>query len=619
LETELQEIHDFLSASPDFAVLPAPALLQLPRMITVRYLRRGSLFPPSEATVGELWLVRSGAVDLRNHDEELLDKLGEGDLFATVSPGDREELISGRVVEDALFYQIAATNAVSLCSQHNEFQERCRRAGRRSLQKMGGNTTNSARTDSVLRVSVGELVTRAPVTITPDASIQEAAVHMSEQSVSALLVMSGSILEGIVTDNDLRKRCLAAGLSRKEPVSRIMTRNLQTVQPETPALEALLMMSRRDIHHLPVVSGAHTVGLISTTDLIRHQGTNAVYLVRDIRRCEDLPALKRVAKALPELQIHLVQSGATAFHLGQAITAVIDALTRQLLRLAEAEIGAAPVPYAWLACGSQGRREQTVHTDQDNAILYAPSADPAVPGYFRELARLVTDGLNGCGIPHCPGDVSAIHPAWCRDAASWREAIGRVIDHPDRQQAMLATHYFDLRVIFGEEGLFAPIRQDALTAIGRQRLTLDQIAANALRRSPPLGFFRQLVLTQAGDQADTLDVKKQGLLLISGMAQFFALRSGVTAMHTLDRLKGAVDAGVLSTDAGANLADAYETLALLRARHQAEQIKQGLSPDNFVLPKNLSALERSHLKDAFGVIASMQKHLRNRISVRSGL
>lgn len=619
MEIELQEIHDFLSGSPDFAVLPAPALLQLPRMITVRYLRRGSLFPPSEATVGELWLVRSGAVDLRNHDDELLDKLGEGDLFATVAPGEREELISGRVVEDALFYQIAANNAASLCSQHNEFQERCRRAGRRSLQKMGGNAGNSVHTDSVLRVSVGELVTRAPVTITPDATIQEAAVHMSEQSVSALLVMSGPTLEGILTDTDLRKRCIAAGLSRKEPVSRIMTRNLQTVQPETPALEALLMMSRRDIHHLPVTSGARTVGLISTTDLIRHQGTNAVYLVRDIRRCEDIPALKRVAKALPELQIHLVQSGVTAFHLGQAITAVIGALTRQLLKLAEAELGPAPVPYAWLACGSQGRREQTIHTDQDNAIIFADSEDPSVRAYFHQLAGIVTNGLNDCGIPHCPGGVSPVHPNWRMDVSGWEQAFARVIDHPDREQAMLATHYFDLRVISGKEELFAPLRQTALTAIGHQRVALDQIAANALRRSPPLGFFRQLVLTQAGDQADTLDVKKQGLLLISGIAQFFALRSGVTAMHTLDRLKGSVDAGVLSTDAGANLADAYETLALLRARHQVEQIKQGLPPDNFVIPKNLSALERSHLKDAFGVIASMQKHLRNRISVRSGL
>lgn len=618
METELQEIHDFLVGSPDFSVLPQSVLHQLPRQITVRYLRRGNHFPPSNTVAGELWLVRSGAVDLRTHSEELLDKLGEGDLFAIVAPQEREESITGRVVEDALFYQFSAITAAELCQKNEAFQERCRRAGRRSLQKPNNGPTNS-QGDSMLRVSVGELVTRAPVVTSPNVTIQEAAIHMTEQSVSAVLVMSDNTLEGIVTDNDLRKRCLAEGLSRQEPVSKIMTRNLKTVQPETPALEALLMMSRGDIHHLPVVSGNRTVGLISTTDLIRHQGTNAVYLVRDIRRSEDLPALRRVARALPELQIHLVQSGATAFHLGQAITAIIDTLTRRLLQLAEAELGPAPVPYAWLVCGSQGRREQTVHTDQDNALIHARADDPEVLQYFASLAKIVTEGLDACGIPHCPGNVSAIHPDWRMDIAGWERALQQATQHPDQQQAMLLTHYFDLRVIYGDESLFYPLREHALHNLGRQRLALDQLAANTLRRSPPLGFFRQLVLTQGGDQADTLDVKKQGLLLISGMAQFFSLRAGSNALHTLDRLKAALHAGVLSEDSAANLADAYETLALLRARHQAEQIKQGVAPDNFIPPKHLSALERSHLKDAFGVIGAMQKHLRNRVNMRSGL
>ncbi len=608
MDAELQEIRDFLAASPDFTVLPETALDRLPKQLVVRYLRRGSRFPPEGTEAADLWVVRAGAVDLRDGQDELLDKLGEGDVFATPADGDPIAPVIGRVVEDSLFYMLPAPASEELRQQHPEFAERFDRASSRAKAKALAALQGGGQGDSVLTVSVGELITRAPEATSPDATIQSAAQHMSEQNVSALLVMANGQLVGIVTDHDLRKRCLATGRSRKEPVGNIMSSRLETVTPETPAFEALLLMSRQDIHHLPVLAGKRPVGLISTTDLIRHQGTNAVYLVRDIRRCESVAALSRVARSLPELQIQLVQSGATAFHLGQAVTAVIDALTRRLLKLAEAELGPPPVPYAWLACGSQGRREQTVHTDQDNALIHADS-EQDVDDYFIGLATFVTDGLDRCGLPHCPGGVSPKNADWRRSVSGWRKAFSRVTHNPDLKGAMLAAHYFDLRVIHGDARLFDPLRAEALLS-GVRRPFINHMVTNALRHSPPLGFFRQLVLVRGGEQADTLDVKKQGLLLVSSLAQVYALLGRLTGMHTLERLRGAVQAGIINRDAGANLCDAYETLATLRTRHQVNQLKGGLRPDNFVPPKSLSALERGHLKDAFAVIATMQKNLR---------
>jgi CBS domain-containing protein len=621
MEAELQEIRDFLLTSPDYAVLPEPTLDRLPKSLNVRYLRRGSLFPPEGSEAADLWLVRTGAVDLRGAQDELLDKLGEGDVFAVPEDADPLNPVTGRVVEDALFYLLPGQDALELRRQHPAFAERFDRASRRPTeQAIAAMQSGGSRGDSVLTVSVGELVTRPPITITPEAPIRAAAERMTEQEVSALLVMSGDKLVGIVTDHDLRKRCLAAGRSRQEPVGNIMSSRLQTVRRETPAFEALLLMSRQDIHHLPVVSGEQPVGLISTTDLIRHQGTNAVYLVRDIRRCESVESLARVARSLPELQIQLVQSGATAFHLGQAIAAVVGALTRRLLKLAEARFGPPPVPYAWLACGSQGRREQTVHTDQDNALIHADSPDDAgVDAYFARMAEFVTTGLDACGLPHCPGGVSPSNADWRRSVSGWRREFSRVTYNPDTKAAMLAAHYFDLRVVHGDAELFAPVRSEALATVRGQPPFLAQMTHNALRRSPPLGFFRQLVLVPSGEQADTLDVKKQGLLLISSLAQIYALQAGLDGMHTLDRLAGAVRTGVITREAGANLCDAYESLFTLRARHQVNQIKGGQPPDNHIPPKSLSALERGHLKDAFAVIGTMQKNLRARLAGKGTL
>lgn len=625
MDSELIEIRDFLAASPDFAVLPEAALDRLPRLLIVRYLRRGSTFPPQQQTPGDVWLVRTGAVELRSQQGELIDKLGEGDVFAV--PGTERDAVNidGHVVEDALFYVLPAQEARPLRTQYGEFAERFHRARRRTLQqaltvlqRQGG-----ANSEPVMTSSVGELITRAPETIHPEATIQEAARHMSAQEVTALLIMADNKLVGIVTDHDLRKRCLATGRSRMEPISSIMTQRLQTVTPETPAFEAQLLMSRLDIHHLPVVSGERPVGLLSTSDLIRRQGTNAVYLVRDMRGAESIAALRRVVEALPELQIHLVQAGATSFHLGQAITAVIDAMTRRLLILAEAEYGPPPVAYAWLACGSQGRREQTVHTDQDNAIIYE-DFNPDFGGeppqeYFQRMASFVTDGLDQCGISHCPGDVSARSPQWVRSVSGWGRECRRVLERPERKEAMLAAHYFDMRVVYGDNTLLDPLRAKAVEQARQHMGFMAQMAENAIATAPPLGFFRQLVLTQGGEHADTLDIKKQGLLPITSLARVFALQAGVSNLHTLDRLRAATDAGILNRDDSANLCGAYETLALLRARHQVEQIKRGEAPDNYIPPRCLSPLERGHLKDAFAVIATMQKNLRLRLAGRRAL
>ncbi|MBS0002574.1 MAG: CBS domain-containing protein, partial [Thioalkalivibrio sp.] len=234
MDAELQEIRDFLLTSPDYAVLPEPVLERLPKSLSVRYLRRGSPFPPPESGAADLWLVRTGAVDLRDSEDELLDKLGEGDIFAVPEELDPGNPVAGRVVEDALFYLLPGRDARELRQQHPAFAERFDRASRRPAeQALAARRAGGNRGHGVLTVSVGELVTRPPITIAPESTIRAAAERMTEQEVSALIVMSGDELAGIVTDHDLRQRCLAAGRSRQEPVGNIMSSRLQTVTRET--------------------------------------------------------------------------------------------------------------------------------------------------------------------------------------------------------------------------------------------------------------------------------------------------------------------------------------------------------------------------------------------------
>lgn len=615
MEVELIEIRDFLANHPPFDQLSDEALDRLPRELTVRYLRRGTPFPPPDADQPCLYIVRKGAVELRNASDELVAKYGEGDVYSSAClPHDPARSLHGTPVEDSLFYLLPCDRLQALRDADRNFNDyftqsistRLRRA-REALQdtpRGGGN---------LMTVEIGALIARAPVTAPPSTSIQEAAQIMTRERVSALLITDERLLVGIITDRDLRSRCIANGIDCSRPVSDIMTRHLHKVTPDTPAFEALITMTRHHIHHLPVVGSGGVQGIVSTTDLIRYQSANAIYAVDSVRKCQTVADLVQASTALPELQVQLVAAGASAYQLGQALSAVTDAITRRLLELGEAEFGAAPVAYVWVAGGSQGRREQTVHSDQDNALILSDDYRPdRHGGYFTQLAQYVTDGLDACGFYNCPGGIMASNPQWRQPWQVWRQYFADWIMRTDRKAAMLASNFFDMRPIHGDERLHARLYAEVLHQAKDNKIFLAYLATNALTTRPPLGFFRNFVLIGEGDHANSFDLKLRGILPVINLARVYALSAGLPELNTVERLKAAADTHALSAEGAANLEDAFEFIGTLRARHQARQIKQGMPPDNYVTPEELTPLERNHLKDAFAAIRALQTALAQR-------
>jgi len=601
---ELEEIREFLERCPELARLPAETRTGLVRRLTLRYLREDSPFPPADAPPGELWIVRTGAAELYDARDQLQDRLGEGDLLNTTHASN----LHGRITEDALIYQLEADRARDLAGRDEAFREFVDLDTDRLRAPAAASPAGER---SLLTTPVRALMTPRPIMSPTSLPLREAAQRMTEADISALLLHAPGqedIPVGILTDTDLR-HALAAGTDPECSVAECMAQPVASVSRDTPAFDALLRMARRDIHHLPVTDGENgpLVGILSSTDLIRHQGTSAVYLVRDLRRADSLDALRDVMRALPSLQVQLVEAGADATQTGQTITTVIDTLTQCLIEQAEAKLGPAPAAYAWLASGSQGRHEQMVHTDQDTALVYDDAAPPDADAWFQRLADEVGEGLAACGIRRCPGDVDPSQPHWRRSTRDWEREIRRVLSHPSPRDAMLATHYLDLRVIHGPTRLFEPVRHAALEQGYRSEAVLRTLADQARELRPPLGFFRQFVLERGGEHADTLDLKMRGLMPIVALARVFALRAGSDARSTLERLRAARHAGVLSEGTGADLIDAWQFIATLRTRLQAEQIRRGSAPDNALSPNELSGLERSHLKNAFRLVAHAQK------------
>lgn len=615
MQAELIEIREFLAEHPPFDQLPGEVLDILPKRLTVRYLRRGSSFPPEQSATASASLIRAGAVEFRSAKGELLEKMGEGELYTITCPGSDDNLQrNGICSEDTLLYQIPCEEIQELRQRFPEFNSHFEKSMRLRLQHAIDQLQHGHGTISnLMNMKAGTLIHRAPVIIDPDQTIRQAAQKMGEEQVSALLIMENDTLHGIVTDRDLSLRCIAAGISVDQPVSNIMTSNVFALDEERAAFDGLLEMTRRKIQHLPIISRSGKIrGVISASEILYRHSLNTISLAATIKRSSSVDELVEATGQLPELQMQMLNSGMTAGHLTQALSAVTDAITERLLQLAEAELGAPPVPYVWLACGSQARREQTTVSDQDNAMLIDNAMQPEHDEYFAALARFVSDGLNRCGFRYCPGDAMATNPKWRQTLNGWQRHFDKWVNTPEKMSLMLTSIFFDIRPIYGDESLYQRLRDKILPQCKANRIFLAYMAANALKNRPPLGFFRKFVLVHDGEHDDSLDLKHRGILPIVDLARVFALSAGLPQLDTKERLLAAQEAGQISREGTENLLHALEFIATLRARSQAEEHTAGKPMDSYVRPDSLSGVERNQLKDAFAAINTVQQALSQR-------
>lgn len=620
MDIELIEIRDFLAAHHPFDQLSRDTLETLPKKLELRYMRRGTRIFEPDSENRYMYLVRSGAVEIRDPEDHLLSRLGEGDTF-----GARSLLRDGRTtngavaIEDTLLYLLPGDEFFQLREQNQAFAYYFAPVGAQRLREAlhvqsAGQEEGAAY--NLTTIPISDMISREPVSLPSTETICAAAQKMTEDRVSSILVVDDGKLVGIVTDRDMRSRCVAARVHCDSPLSVIMTPDPLTVRTRDYAYEALLAMVRHNIRHLPVVDGERVAGMITVTDLIQRRSASPVYVVGDIYKQKNVEQLAEASRQLPRVLLNLVEADATAHSAGRIISSVGEAITVRLLQLAEEQLGLPPVPYAWLAAGSLARMEQTAHSDQDNGLLLSDDYDPEAHGaYFEQLARFVNDGLDACGYIYCPGDIMAVNPQWRQPLAAWKRYFAGWIQGPEPKALMHASIFFDLRALHGDQSLFSELQRHILDLSSKNRIFLAYMAANVLQYQPPLGFFRNFVLIRGGEHDHTLDLKHNGVVPIIDLARVYALAAGVDAVNTQERLDAVAGRGEVSVQGARDLVDALEFISYIRLRHQARLVKQGKQADNFLSPEELSNFDRNHLKDAFAVVRTLQSSLGQRYQV----
>ncbi|WP_299784983.1 DUF294 nucleotidyltransferase-like domain-containing protein [uncultured Marivita sp.] len=591
-----QSIAQFLSAIHPYDAMEPAALQTLIETIDVQDFAAGAKVYQLGSTLAGLYVVYTGDVEIRDEHDVPISLLGPRNSFGERGLlRDGASLTSARAVTDSTLLLLPAARFHQAMNEDPAF--------RRFFNRSRMEKPNKA---SLATTRVEALMATSPLTCPPETDVQTAARLMRDAHVSSICVAEGDALRGIATIRDLSGKVVGDGLPFDTPIARVMTPDPVTLPPSAIGSDVLHMMMERRIGHIPVCQADKLVGIVTQTDLTRFQAVSSAELVSEIAHSDSAEAMAKVTHRIPQLLAQLVAGGNRHEVITRLITDVADTATRRLLALAEAQLGAPPVPYLWLACGSQGRQEQTGVSDQDNCLFLDDSVTDADMPYFEALARFVCDGLDTCGYVYCPGDMMATNPRWRQPVRVWRDYFAGWIKTPSPEAQMLASVMFDLRPIGGTKALFEDLQAETLRRASANSIFVAHMVSNSLKHTPPLGLLRGFATIRSGEHKNMIDLKHNGVVPVVDLGRIYALRGKLTAVNTAARIEAAIAAGVLSQSGGQDLRDAYDLIAETRLEHQAEQVRAGVVPDNFLSPTSLSDFERSHLRDAFVVIKSLQ-------------
>ena len=622
----LQNIHgtmEFLRKYPPFNQMDSAQLAYLVEHCQLRFYAAGeSIIKPGDGPVQHFYIVKQGlVVGERPHSarrgSETTFEIASGECFPLAALlGERATRTEHLAGEDTFCLLLGKDAFVRLFAQSAPFRDFALRGVSSLLdqvnQQVQLRAAENLGAQYSLDTTLRELALQQPVTCSAATPLRDAVRRMHEQHVGSIVIVDESERPaGIFTLRDLR-RVVADGESLEQPISALMTQRPFHLPPEASAFDAALAMTERHIAHVCLVEHERLVGVVSERDLFSLQRVDLVHLARTIRhagRIETLVALRSDIRLLVE---RMLAHGASSTQITQLVTLLNDHTVCRVIELVLEELGDPGVPFSWLCFGSEGRREQTLHTDQDNGILFEADS-PEQAEHMRQrllpVARRINQSLAECGFALCRGNIMAGNPELCLSRREWAQRFAAFVREATPESLLASSIYFDLRVVWGDEQGCAQLRRQLLADVADNSLFQRLLAANALRHRPPLGRFRDFVVARKGAEKDTFDLKEEGLTPFVDSARLLALAHGVEDSNTLRRFAELVRLEVIDAQDGAAYEEAYHFIQQARLQLHQQQAAQNLPLSNRLDPDSLNHLDRRILRESFRQAQRLQASL----------
>ena len=635
-------VLEFMRTVTPFDTLADQTLEMLVSRMEIAYFPIGQrIANKGAAPFRHLHVIQQGTAGMYltdDHEEKILvDVRGEGDYFGGTSLlQDKPAMFDIIAQQDLITLMLPAAELQQLVTKYPVFKRYfgsslartikavCDSAAYQQPQLIG--ERRGINLDVYMTGKrVADLMSKNVVTCEPGVSVQTAARRMAQRRVSSIVVSGNSLHPlGIVTDNDLRTKVLAAGLSPEVAVTGIMSRPVQTITSDSYSFDALLKMSRHGVRLLVVMKADRMVGIISEHDLQMETGSSPVQVIGEIERIASLNTLIGMRPKIDSVLQMLLRQGGPVKQLVALVTELNDRLALRILKLVEHEMkseghGGPPGPYGWLAFGSEGRREQTLHTDQDNALFYSTVSDrdeAECKTWFLKFSERVVDSLARSGIPRCPGGVMASNPQWCQPEERWQATFLEWITEPDPHTLLMASIFFDFRALYAGTEFPYILHDQLLKVIRKNRLFLRFMAKVSLNNRPPLSLLKRFIVEKSGEHKNKIDLKMRGLTPVVDAARVLSLDLGIKAQNTLDRLSEINRKGVIEDNFHADLREAYGFIVYLQISRHLDALAKGEKPDNFLDPASLNNLQRKMLKESFAVVRRLQETIEFRFQTK---
>lgn len=625
-----------LGRHPPFDRLDPELLRRIASEVRIRYLERDEIvFEQGQDAKPEFYVVVKGeiAVSQRVDGETVLvDVCDDGDIFGV------RALLAGRsyaartqAKDDTLLYVLPKEALEELMRDEPRVAMFFAAGFAADLPvRLDANRLEAVRAarlherakdagDDVLRVDP----VRDVLTCHADTPIRDAASLMSERNVGSIVVVDEQRRPvGIVTDSDLRSKVVSRARDVSSRISEIMSAPVLTIDDQTTLSSLIATVMKKHVHHFAVTedgtSSTPVVGIVSEHDILKTQGSHPTVILTEIGRAKTRQRLRTLRDQAEDLLRRYLAEEVGMGFLSNMISEINDMLIRRAIQLALAELAELgrepPVAFCWLALGSEGREEQLLRTDQDNAIVYAdPTEDDAeAQEFFLDLGVRVVDTLVAAGFSRCPGDVMASNPKWNRPVSAWKEYFSDWIREPEKIAVMHTNIFFDLRPVHGDATLAHALKSHIFERIKTDRAFLTFFAQNATQNPAPLSFFRNMIVERSGEHRDAFDIKARAMMPLADAARVLIYDLGINIYgSTAERWQRIAEVDDTLARLSGEAAMAYEILMRIRAMEGLQRQSSG----RYVHIKELNKLERQTLRNTFSIVKDVQLMLTSRYRI----
>ncbi|WP_221029774.1 DUF294 nucleotidyltransferase-like domain-containing protein [Actomonas aquatica] len=641
-ETNLipDRIANTLRRFPPFSMLPTAAIDELAARARVHvYVTNEQVWGPGDPPGDELFVLVRGRVEYLITTDGQAERVAvrdEGDLLG-LTPLLRAQptRTTALVVEDTILYGLPWQRIQRLLAEHDD----ARHYVNRHLfwtTRLGGNFESmpapedgsvSGRAKNILQAHLagGKVIQPRALerllTCAPETTIHDAAKLMSSRRVPSVLVVDPDRHPlGIVTQSAIVKHVVAQDLPRSAPVGKIMASPVITVSALSSATAAILLMLRERIGQVCVTEDgtpdSPALDVFTNKDLLAQAGHHPAGLLREFRHARTVARLRELCDEVEEITASYLDANVSAIFLGQICAELYDELVQRLLEMSIAELSAEGVKlprigWAWLSVGSDGRREQTLRTDMDNALVFADADTPEQDEVHRKLFLKLTDRVVAkmvdCGFARCQGGVMASNPRWCRTSREWLAEIENLASTTDPDELFRGIVLYDLRYVAGDPALPRPLRQTIIDSVRNNAWLQRRLAELVIETPPPLNFWGNFVVERKGDRVGEFDLKGRALAPLRDAARLLALKHNQTRRYSTGGRWEDLRRNVPALSETAKVArEAYDVLLTLRLTTALDRHDSG----RFVNPAKLTKLEKARLAHAFDVVRMVQTHVR---------